>query len=125
MRIGFLVWLVVVVCVSLSPFEVKSHIHSTGRYHNFYHLIAFLGSMILLGWNARSLTGRLSAALAVVGIAFGTEFLERVQFRNPFEWRDIGSDCTGVLLGYLVVTAVHVLSRSRQPQRSPELEARR
>jgi hypothetical protein len=119
MRIALIVWLVCLVCVSLSPFDVKEHLHSMGRLHRLYHLVAFTVTAVLLAWNARTVPGRIVSGLCAVGIAIATEYLETLRFHNPFEWWDVCTDISGVLLGLLSVSAAHTFLDGRRP-RSPQ-----
>jgi hypothetical protein len=114
MRYLFLLWLVFLVCLSLSPFEVKAELHSMGRYHNLGHFVAFTITTAWLAWNARTLAGRAALSLVAVGIALGTELLERFRFHNPYEWRDAYTDCAGVLFGFVIVSAASSFLRSKR-----------
>lgn len=106
MRIALLlIWLVILICFALSPFEVKAHLHSMGRFHDVYHLIAFGVAAILLAWDSRSITVRLLLGSLAIPLAFGTEFMERYRFHNPFEWHDVYTDCIGILLGLAISAA--------------------
>ncbi len=116
MRIAFILWLVVLVCLSLSPFEVKQHLHSMGRFHIVYHLVAFVITTILLVLNARTLAGRALAIAIAVCLAFGTELLEYMHFTNPFEWQDVLTDCLGILLGLMLLWIVGTLRLGRRSQ---------
>jgi hypothetical protein len=92
---------------------VKAEFHSMGRYHNLGHFVAFTITTALLAWNARTLAGRAALSLVAVGIALGTELLERWRFHNAYEWRDAHTDCAGVLFGFLIVSAASALLRGK------------
>ncbi len=111
-----IVWLAIVVCLSLSPFEFKAHIHSMGRYHDLYHLVAFGITAVVLIWNARSLAARLRACLVAVAFALITELLERYCYHNPYEWRDVYTDCGGIVIGLILCTTATSLLPSRRPE---------
>lgn len=110
-RAFILIWVVFLLCVCLSPWEVKAHLHSMGRHHYQFHLAAFAVTGILLVGSARSFGGRLLFSLLSVGFAFTTELLEQWRFHNPFEWPDVISDCEGILFGVAVVTLISALTR--------------
>jgi hypothetical protein len=110
-----LIWLTVLICFALSPFEVKAHLHSMGRLHDLYHWCAFAVTTMLFAWRSRSVLAHLAWLAAAVAVAFGTEILEYYRFHNPFEWHDVYVDCTGIGTGIAILAAAHLFSRGRHP----------
>lgn len=120
MRLAFILWLVVLLCLSLSPFEVKVHLHSMGRYHGPFHVAAFFVTTVLLAWSAQTLALRAMLSLLVLAIALGTELLEQWRFHNPYEWSDVLVDCGGILLGFVLLSlAAAVLHSVRRRHTLP------
>lgn len=112
MRIVFnVLWLVLLFCLALSPYDVKMHLHSMGRHHQQFHLAAFIITSILLVGGGASFARRVLFSALSVAVAFATEILEQLRFHNPFEWTDVLSDCEGILIGVAVLTLISVLSR--------------
>lgn len=114
-----LIWLTVLICFALSPFEVKAHLHSMGKLHDFYHWSAFTVTTILFAWNTRGVAARVASCAGAVAIAFLTELLEYFRFHNPYEWHDVYTDCTGIAVGMAIVVGVHLLSRHRHSEIQP------
>jgi hypothetical protein len=106
-----LIWLVLLVGLCLSPWEVKAHLHSMGRYHHLFHLLAFAITGILLVGGERSLVARTMAVFLTFSLAFTTELLEQWRFHNPFEWVDVLSDSEGILLGIAILALITILNR--------------
>lgn len=113
-----LIWLTVVVCFALSPVEVKAHLHSMGKFHDFYHWTAFIVTTVLLAWDARSVAARAAWCLVAVGIAFLTELLEFLRFHNPYEWHDVYIDCIGIVTGIAVLVGAGLFTRARHAEYS-------
>jgi hypothetical protein len=120
MRFAFiLIWLTVLICFALSPFEVKAHLHSMGRFHDFYHWSAFTVTTILFVWVSRGFAARLAWSAAAVALAFLTELLEYFRFYIPYEWHDVYVDCIGIATGLAILLGAHLFSRGRRSQRLP------
>lgn len=108
-----LIWLTIVICFALSPFEVKAHLHSMGRFHDFYHWTAFTITTLLLGWEARNFVAQVAWCAVAAAIAFLTELLEYLRFHNPFEWHDVYIDGIGIATAMAVLVGVSLFSRAR------------
>ncbi len=113
-----LIWVVLLICLCLSSWEVKAQMHTIGRHHHLFHVLAFAATTMLLAWNGRSLLSRAAFACFAVVLAFTTEWLEAWKYHNPFEWVDISSDCQGIFWGVFVVIFGSLLTRRYLPDPS-------
>lgn len=119
MRVALiLIWLTVVVCLSLSPWEVKAHLHSMGKYHNFYHWTAFTITTLVLAWDSRRLSSRIALSAVAFCFALVTEMLEHFFFHNPYEWHDVLIDCIGIATAFVILSGASAVLRPRSPQYS-------
>jgi hypothetical protein len=77
----------------------RSWLHSKGRLHIWYHLALFatLGLLATRASVRRSERDALLMAAGLVGVVM--EFVESSRYGGPLEWKDIGTDIFGVVLG--------------------------
>ena len=120
MRTAAVLWLILLVAMCLSPFEVKSHLHTQGPLHEAYHVIAFFIAGCLLAWPVRSWPVRIPLLLIAASFAPLTEWLEYYIWGNPLEWRDVATDLMGVTLAVLAILISQRLA-TRQPQSLPSI----
>ncbi len=102
MRILTVVWLILLLALSLSPVEFKAHLHTRGRLHDIFHILAFLITALLLATRSRSAAQWIGAALVAAAAAFTSEWLEHHFYRNRIEWGDVKLDLLGVAAGLLL-----------------------
>ncbi len=77
----------------------RAWLHSKGRLHLWYHLVLFamLGVLAMRASVQRSERYALLIVAVLVGV--GIELVEASRFVTPLEWKDIGTDICGVILG--------------------------
>jgi hypothetical protein len=102
-RVLFTVWIMLIVSLSLVPLKVKFHLGTTGRWHNAGHLVMFFVATVLACRMVNSVYSKLAGCVGLVGIAFTMEWVEKVSYHIPYEWRDVRFDCTGILCGVLLL----------------------
>ncbi|HMF74273.1 MAG TPA: hypothetical protein VK604_01290 [Bryobacteraceae bacterium] len=102
-RILFAIWLLIITCLSLFPLKLKVHLGTVGPWHNTGHLLVFVLTTVLACWTVSGIYARLLCCIGVAGIAMTLEWLETLRYHNPYEWRDVGSDTAGILIGFLVM----------------------
>jgi hypothetical protein len=98
-----------------------------GPLHTWGHFVAFLVTGALLCWNAEDFSSWFSRCLAGIAIAAVLEGLEVAVYHGTFEWRDLGTDCLGVVLGAAVVAGAawlrSTIERRRAKARSLSIPA--
>jgi hypothetical protein len=111
-RILFAFWVMLIVSLSLVPLKVKFHLGTTGRWHNAGHLFMFFVATFLACRMVNNVYSKLTGCVALVGVAFTMEWVEKVSYHIPYEWRDVRFDCTGILCGILLLLLPPVASSS-------------
>ena len=105
MRIALIIiWLFILVCLSMAPFEVKLHLKTMGRMHNIGHFLAFSFTALLLAWDSKTLLSRTVRCCLALLVALGAEYLEFYAYRNPYEWGDVRIDSAAIVLVFLILT---------------------
>jgi len=92
-------WLVLLTAISLAPTSLKWRMGTMGSLHTWGHFVTFLVTGALLCWNAGGVLSWLRRCLAGVAIAAVLEGFEVAVYHSTFEWRDLRTDCLGVVLG--------------------------
>jgi len=116
-RIVTFVWLVVLYCLSVAPFHVKLHLRTMGRWHNVGHALAFFVTLLLFGWDARTVPMLLLRSGLVLCVALALEWVEFAMYHNPYEWSDVCIDGIGIMLGVLLLGMV-MLQRASGTKRT-------
>jgi uncharacterized membrane protein len=106
--------MVMLAVLSFLPNHDKLLLHTTGHYHRWGHVLAFLTVTILLVSSVSSLRSRIALASVVVFFGYFLEFLEHVIYNNPFERSDVMIDTLGVIFGLIVVLVRDEYKRLRQ-----------
>ncbi|MDQ2901393.1 MAG: VanZ family protein [Acidobacteriota bacterium] len=97
-------WLGFVAALSLLPVSLKDSLHTTGVLHWWGHLAIFaITAMLFRRMRARTLE-QISRAVALFFFGVLLEFLQHAIYGNQFEWRDVGTDALGILLGFLIAS---------------------
>jgi hypothetical protein len=93
-------------------------LHSTGRLHDWYHLVPFaaLGLLAMLASPLRS--ARVSWVLFALMLGFAMELGEALRYGGLLEWGDVGMDAVGVAVG---AVAGWVASRLLSPREEDDL----
>ena len=106
------IWIAVVTLISFLPHHGKQELHTKGRLHPWGHLLAFGGIGFTLVRSARSLEMRIFLLLLSGAFALTLEFAQQMRYGMGMEWRDVGVDCLGVVLGGAVaILADHTPGR--------------
>ncbi|WP_433965603.1 hypothetical protein [Tunturiibacter gelidiferens] len=107
------VWMVMLAVLSFLPNHDKLLLHTTGHYHRWGHVLAFLTVTLLLVGSVTSLRSRFTLAAIVVSFGYLLEFLEHFIYNNPLERSDIMIDALGVIFGMILVLAHEEVKRIR------------
>src|ERR1700750_82925 len=85
------IWMIMLAVLSFLPNHDKLLLHTTGHYHRFGHVVAFLTVTLL----------RVRFALAAVLVCFGylLEYFEHIIYNNALERSDVLIDALGVVFG--------------------------
>jgi len=108
------VWMVMLAVLSFLPNHDKLLLHTTGHYHRWGHMLAFLAVSLLLVSSVTSLWSRFALAATAVSFGYLLEFLEHVIYRNELEKSDVMIDTLGVILGLILVLAYEEYKRVRR-----------
>ncbi|WP_353070824.1 hypothetical protein [Tunturiibacter gelidiferens] len=108
------VWMVMLAVLSFLPNHDKLLLHTTGHYHRWGHVVAFLTMTLLLVSSVTSLRSRVALAAVVVFFGYLLEFLEHVIYNNAFERSDVMIDTLGVIFGLIIVLVRDEYKRLRQ-----------
>jgi hypothetical protein len=110
MRIALIIiWLFILFCLSMAPFEVKLHLKTMGRMHNAGHFLAFTFTALLFAWDSKSVLSRIVRCCLALLVALGAEYLEFYEYRNPYEWGDVLIDSAAIVLVFLILTLWSIL----------------
>jgi hypothetical protein len=91
--------MLVVILLSLMPLSVKDLLGTRGEYHKWGHRFVFAVGALLLCLLRRQPHEKLVVAALAFGLAASIEAAQVLLFREDFEWRDLGSDALGILIG--------------------------
>ncbi len=97
-----LAWLALIAVLALLPEPLKSRSATRGRTHRVVHVIAFFVASFTLGLasDRRRIQLLFCAGALLLGIAL--EALQVASYRNRLEFRDIGDDAIGAILGFTI-----------------------
>ena len=112
MRFLFALWIMLIVSLSLVPLKVKLHLGTMGRWHNAGHFLVFFVATLLACRMVNGVYAKLLCCMGVAGVAFTMEWVEKIGYHIPYEWRDIRFDCTGILCGILLMVLPSMMSSS-------------
>ena len=105
MRIALIIiWLFILCCISMAPFEVKLHLKTMGRMHNIGHFLAFFLTTLLFAWDSKTALARTVRCCLALVVALGVEYLEFYEYRNPYEWSDVLIDSAAIVLVFFLLT---------------------
>src|ERR1700743_1320819 len=82
------IWMIMLAVLSFLPNHDKLLLHTTGHYHRFGHVVAFLTVTLLLASSVTSLRARFALAAVLVSFGFFLEYVEHVVYINPLERSD-------------------------------------
>ena len=108
------VWMIMLAVLSFLPSHDKLLLHTTGHYHRWGHLVAFVTATLLLVSSAASLRARFALAAVMVSFGYLLEFIEHVVYKIPLEKSDIRIDTLGVIFGLIVVLLSEEFNRMRR-----------
>jgi hypothetical protein len=108
------IWMIMLAVLSFLPNHDKLLLHTSGHYHRWGHLVAFLTATLLLISNVTSLKARFALAAVVVFFGYLLEFIEHVVYSNALEQSDIRVDTLGVVLGLIIVLLREEFNRARR-----------
>jgi hypothetical protein len=94
------VWFIVVVAGSLFP-RSKGFFHIPHRFHLPVHVAVFAFSTFAAFGFAPTRGRRIFCSMALIGLGFVLEALQRAIYPIRFEWRDLVADTLGVLAALL------------------------
>jgi uncharacterized membrane protein len=108
------IWMIMLVILSFLPNHDKLLLHTTGHYHRFGHVVAFLTVTLLLASSVTSLRARFALAGVVVCFGYLLEFFEHVIYHNALERSDVLIDALGVVFGLIIVLVREEVIRMRR-----------
>ncbi len=104
-----LAWVLLVVTASFLPYHFKQDLHTKGRFHLWYHMLAFGLGALLLANAAWSRTAQIASLATAVLIGCLLEFSQHLIYGTQLEIDDILMDCLGLMLGTLLFSAFRSL----------------
>jgi hypothetical protein len=119
-----LLWLAFLTAVSLAPTSLKWRMGTMGPLHSWGHFMAFFVTGALLCWNADRSSAWLRRCFAGFVIAAALEGMETAVYGNPFELRDLATDCLGVVAGAMIVAIAARLFSKIEKRRTDALASR-
>jgi len=108
------IWMVMLAILSFLPNQDKLLLHTTGHYHRFGHVVAFLTVTLLLVSSVTSLRARFALAAVMVSFGYLLEFFEHVIYNNALERSDVLIDALGVVFGLIIVLVREEFIRMRR-----------
>lgn len=108
------IWMIMLVVLSFLPNHDKLLLHTTGHYHRFGHVLAFLTVTLLLASSVTSLRARFALAAVVVCFGYTLEYFEHIIYNNALERSDVLIDALGVIFGLIIVLVREELIRMRR-----------
>jgi hypothetical protein len=108
------IWMMMLAVLSFLPNHDKLLLHTSGHYHRWGHLVAFLIVTLLLAGSVTSLRVRFALAAVIVSFGFFLEYVEHIVYTNALERSDIRIDTLGVVLGLIVVLVREEFIRMRR-----------
>jgi uncharacterized membrane protein len=108
------IWMIMLVVLSFLPNHDKLLLHTTGHYHRFGHVLAFVTVTLLLASSVASLRARFALAAVLVCFGYLLEYCEHIIYNNPLEHSDVLIDALGVVFGLIIVLAREEFIRVRR-----------
>jgi uncharacterized membrane protein len=108
------IWMVMLVVLSFLPNHDKLLLHTTGHYHRFGHVVAFLTVTLLLASSVTSLRARFALAAVLAYFGYLLEYFEHIVYNNALEHSDILIDALGVVFGLIIVLVREEFIRMRR-----------
>jgi uncharacterized membrane protein len=108
------IWMIMLSVLSFLPNHDKLLLHTTGHYHRFGHILAFLTVTLLLASSVTSLRARFALASVVVCFGYMLEYLEHIIYNNALERSDVLIDALGVVFGLIIVLVREEFIRTRR-----------
>ena len=95
-----------VALISFMPGKGKYLLHTTGRFHSWGHLIAFVIVSFVAARISHSRRAKVLLFFSAIFFGLATEFGEHLLYRSPMEWKDVLVDTLGVCCGTLLAIAL-------------------
>jgi uncharacterized membrane protein len=108
------IWMIMLAVLSFLPNHDKLLLHTTGHYHRFGHVVAFLTVTLLLASSVTSLRARFALAAVVVCFGYMLEYFEHIIYINVLERSDVLIDALGVVFGLIIVLVREEFIRMRR-----------
>jgi uncharacterized membrane protein len=108
------IWMIMLAVLSFLPNHDKLLLHTTGHYHRFGHVVAFLTVTLLLASSVTSLRARFALAAVVVCFGYMLEYFEHIIYNNALERSDVLIDALGVVFGLIIVLVREEFIRMRR-----------
>jgi hypothetical protein len=108
------IWMIMLAVLSFLPNHDKLLLHTSGHYHRWGHMVAFLIVTLLLAGSVTSLRARFAMAAVIVSFGFFLEYVEHIVYTNALERSDIRIDTLGVVLGLIIVLSREEFIRMRR-----------
>jgi VanZ family protein len=112
-------WILFVIGLSLSPFDIKERLHTTGDLHDPGHYVAFAVTAGLLRGLQATFVRTVAVAVGAWSLGVIIEALQWTVYENALEWRDLGVNAIGVIIGTFIMYAVDVLRPAVKGQVQP------
>jgi hypothetical protein len=113
LRLLFVIWVLLVIAVSITPLSFKLRLHTTGVYHNLGHYVVYTFTGIFLWIVAKRWLGRILAFAFGVALALGQEWAENRLYHAGFEWKDVKNDIAGLVTGFALMLLITALTDDR------------
>jgi uncharacterized membrane protein len=108
------IWMIMLAVLSFLPNHDKLLLHTTGHYHRFGHVVAFLTVTLLLASSVTSLRARFALAAVLAYFGYLLEYFEHIVYNNALEHSDILIDALGVVFGLIIVLVREEFIRMRR-----------
>ena|SRR5947209_8348505 len=102
----FLLWVLVVGALSLSPLAIKQRLHTVGHLHYGGHFLVFALTATAVLWNTPSLRSQILRSGMVILLGVTLEAAEVVVYHSRLEKRDLLVDAAGAAAGFVAIRAV-------------------
>ncbi len=95
-------WVLLVVAASFLPYHLKQDLHTKGRLHLWYHMLAFGIGALLLANAAWSRSAQITFLITALFMGWLLEFGQHAIYGTQLEIDDILMDGFGLMLGTLL-----------------------
>jgi hypothetical protein len=102
----FLLWVLVVVALSISPLAIKQRLHTVGHLHYGGHFFVFALTAAAVLWNTPPLRSQILRSGMVVLLGVALEAAEVIVYHSRWEKRDLLVDTAGAAAGFVAIRAV-------------------